>query len=170
MPQQRNGTGAPGARRPAAAGVPADAAPSRRSRWWGGPGCWAGSTTGPPGPVTLVRGPRRLGQDDAAHLLGAGGGRGRRPAWVQVEAGDSGDRLWAYLAAALRGGSSGHRTDRPPCRRSPAAARPAGGARRRPRRPGAAGPLVLDDLHRVTDPAVLTGLEFLLRHADGGCA
>ncbi|WP_308290876.1 LuxR C-terminal-related transcriptional regulator [Micromonospora sp. RL09-050-HVF-A] len=27
--------------------------------------------------------------------------------------------------------------------------------------------LVVDDLHRVTDPAVLTGLEFLLRHADG---
>ncbi|NED52291.1 helix-turn-helix transcriptional regulator, partial [Micromonospora aurantiaca] len=27
--------------------------------------------------------------------------------------------------------------------------------------------LVLDDLHRVTDPAALTGLEFLLRHTDG---
>ncbi|WFE94200.1 LuxR C-terminal-related transcriptional regulator [Micromonospora sp. WMMD987] len=86
------------------------------------------------------------------------------PAWVQVEAGDSGERLWAYLTAALRGGFRAGPTasavvpPRPEQLESLAAEL---ATRERPVR------LVLDDLHRVTDPAVLTGLEFLLRHADG---
>ncbi|PZF87749.1 helix-turn-helix transcriptional regulator [Micromonospora deserti] len=87
-----------------------------------------------------------------------------RLAWVSVEAGDDGDRLWSYLAAALRAATDP--TDGPPVPdRSP---RPdqlevlAAGlaARERPVL------LVLDDLHRITDPAALTGLEFLLRHAE----
>ncbi|MEU1243144.1 LuxR C-terminal-related transcriptional regulator [Micromonospora parva] len=84
-------------------------------------------------------------------------------AWMSVEAGDDSDRLWAYLAAALRSaiGSTddGPVPDRPPrpdqlealAARLAAADRPV--------------LLILDDLHRVTDPAALTGLEFLLRHA-----
>ena len=89
------------------------------------------------------------------------------PAWVSVEAGDDGDRLWAYLAAALRT-ATGAADD------NLVARLPAG-----PPRPDqlellAAGLvaaerpvlLVLDDLHRVTDPAALTGLEFLLRHSE----
>ncbi|MEU7981931.1 LuxR C-terminal-related transcriptional regulator [Micromonospora sp. NPDC049081] len=116
------------------------------------------------------------------------------PAWVQVEAGDSGERLWAYLTAALRG------TAEPPPHAPPDAlpgAPPAGRPGASAAQPSAAQPsaaqpsvvpvrseqlealaatlaarerpvrLVVDDLHRVTDPAVLTGLEFLLRHADG---
>ncbi|WCN80202.1 LuxR C-terminal-related transcriptional regulator [Micromonospora sp. LH3U1] len=85
-------------------------------------------------------------------------------AWVSVEAGDDGDRLWAYLAAALRS-ATGSAEDGPVPDRAPrpdqlellaatlaAADRPV--------------LLVLDDLHRVADPAALTGLEFLLRHAE----
>ncbi|MBQ1075862.1 AAA family ATPase [Micromonospora sp. C31] len=88
-----------------------------------------------------------------------------RAAWVSVEAGDDGDRLWSYLAAALRAATEP--ADDVPC--PPVPDRPprpdqlellaaALAARERPVL------LVLDDLHRITDPAALTGLEFLLRH------
>ncbi|MFG1952671.1 LuxR C-terminal-related transcriptional regulator [Micromonospora sp. NPDC048830] len=90
------------------------------------------------------------------------------PAWVSVEAGDTGARLWAYLVAALRT-AAGHRGDQaePPAPPVPDV----------PPRPDQLEPLaaalaardrpvllVLDDLHRVGDPAALAGLEFLLRH------
>ncbi|CCH20526.1 ATP-dependent transcriptional regulator,MalT-like, LuxR family [Micromonospora lupini str. Lupac 08] len=86
---------------------------------------------------------------------------------MSVEAGDDGDRLWAYLAAALRTATGAADDDR-------VTPLPTG-----PPRPDqlellAAGLaaaeqpvlLVLDDLHRITDPAALTGLEFLLRHSE----
>ncbi|MEH0842140.1 LuxR C-terminal-related transcriptional regulator [Micromonospora sp. CPCC 205711] len=116
---------------------------------------------GAAGAVTLVRAPAGWGKTT---LLASWAGAAQPgPAWVQVEAGDSGERLWAYLAAALRGAAEG---DSPPLPITPP--RPdqlellaaALAARERPVL------LVLDDLHRITDPAALSGLDFLLRHTD----
>ncbi|WP_433312770.1 LuxR C-terminal-related transcriptional regulator [Micromonospora chersina] len=121
------------------------------------------------GPVTLVLAPAGWGKT----TLLAGWARAVRgeppPAWVTVEAGDTGERLWAYLAAALRAAADGVPGEgpQPPVPDGPP--RPdqlellaaALAARERPVL------LVLDDLHRVTDPAALAGLEFLLRHTEG---
>ncbi|MFG1658963.1 LuxR C-terminal-related transcriptional regulator [Micromonospora chersina] len=121
------------------------------------------------GPVTLVLAPAGWGKT----TLLAGWARTVRgeppPAWVTVEAGDTGERLWAYLAAALRAAADGVPGEgpQPPVPDGPP--RPdqlellaaALAARERPVL------LVLDDLHRVTDPAALAGLEFLLRHTEG---
>ncbi|MGI5523131.1 LuxR C-terminal-related transcriptional regulator [Micromonospora sp. CA-259024] len=86
------------------------------------------------------------------------------PAWVSVEIGDDGDRLWAYLAAALRSATGsaddGQVPDRPPRPDQLELLAATLAATDRPVL------LVLDDLHRVADPAALTGLEFLLRHAE----
>ncbi|MGW3619840.1 LuxR C-terminal-related transcriptional regulator [Micromonospora arida] len=84
-------------------------------------------------------------------------------AWMSVEAGDDSDRLWAYLAAALRSATGategGPLPDRPPRPDQLEALAATLAAADRPVL------LILDDLHRVADPAALTGLEFLLRHA-----
>ncbi|WP_431911402.1 LuxR C-terminal-related transcriptional regulator [Micromonospora carbonacea] len=80
------------------------------------------------------------------------------PAWVSVEAGDTGARLWAYLTVALHPHAPAGDPARPDRLELLAAAL---AARDRPVL------LVLDDVHRVADPAALTGLEFLLRHAGG---
>ncbi|MFJ6199287.1 LuxR C-terminal-related transcriptional regulator [Micromonospora sp. NPDC092111] len=116
------------------------------------------------GALTLVRAPAGWGKTTLLATWARAAGE-ESPAWVQVEPGDSGQRLWAYLAAALRGAARGE-PDAPVPAAPP---RPdqlellaaALAARDRPVR------LVLDDLHRVADPAVLTGLEFLLRHSAG---
>ncbi|MET8838439.1 AAA family ATPase, partial [Micromonospora sp. NPDC004540] len=124
---------------------------------------------GAAGPVTLVLAPAGWGKT----TLLAGWARGVRaeppPAWVTVEEGDTGERLWAYLAAALRAAADGVPGEGPQPRLPDGPPRPdqlellaaALAARERPVL------LVLDDLHRVTDPAALTGLEFLLRHTEG---
>ncbi|MFC4150498.1 LuxR C-terminal-related transcriptional regulator [Micromonospora mangrovi] len=116
------------------------------------------------GPVTLVRGPAGWGKTTllatwARHTA-------TTPAWVGVEEGDTGPRLWSYLAAALRSAVEGGPDDGAPVPDTPP--RPdqlellaaALAARERPVL------LVLDDLHRITDPAALAGLEFLLRHTE----
>ncbi|MEU1587540.1 LuxR C-terminal-related transcriptional regulator [Micromonospora sp. NPDC005710] len=84
-------------------------------------------------------------------------------AWMSVESGDDADRLWAYLAAALRS-ATGSAQDGPVPEGPP---RPDQLEALAARLAAADRPvlLVLDDLHRVADPAALTGLEFLLRHA-----
>ncbi|SCG61248.1 LuxR C-terminal-related transcriptional regulator [Micromonospora inositola] len=120
------------------------------------------------GPVTLVRAPAGWGKTTLLASWARASRAEPPPAWVAVEAGDTGERLWSYLAAALRGVVEGTPEDgpRPPVPNAPP--RPdqlellaaALAARERPVL------LVLDDLHRVTDPAALTGLEFLLRHAE----
>ncbi|WP_435823532.1 LuxR C-terminal-related transcriptional regulator [Micromonospora echinofusca] len=132
---------------------------------------------GTAGPVTLVRAPAGWGKTTllaswfrAADEAGAHRGRvGEGPvtAWVSVEAGDDGNRLWAYLAAALRAATAPADDapyppvpDRPPRPDQLEVLAAALAARERPVL------LVLDDLHRITDPAALTGLEFLLRHAE----
>ncbi|MFG3554858.1 LuxR C-terminal-related transcriptional regulator [Micromonospora sp. NPDC047557] len=121
------------------------------------------------GPVTLVAAPAGWGKTTllASWVRLTEPGATSGPAWVSVEAGDDGDRLWAYLAAALRTATGAADDDL-------VTPLPTG-----PPRPDqlellAAGLaaaeqpvlLVLDDLHRITDPAALTGLEFLLRHSE----
>ncbi|RLP98414.1 helix-turn-helix transcriptional regulator, partial [Micromonospora sp. CV4] len=125
---------------------------------------------GSAGPVTLVAAPAGWGKTTLLASwvrLAAGSGAGLGPAWVSVEVGDDGDRLWAYLAAALRaatgsteGGPAAPVPDRPP---RPDQLELLAAALATLDRPVL---LVLDDLHRVADPAALTGLEFLLRHAE----
>ncbi|MER5704581.1 LuxR C-terminal-related transcriptional regulator [Micromonospora sp. NPDC002296] len=122
---------------------------------------------GAAGPVTLVSGPAGWGKTT---LLGSWARTVEpTPAWVTVEAGDTGARLWSYLAAALRSAPDGRPDPAQPPPPAPADAPPrpdqlellaaALAARESPVL------LVLDDLHRIADPAALTGLEFLLRHA-----
>ncbi|MGW0434151.1 LuxR C-terminal-related transcriptional regulator [Micromonospora sp. NPDC003197] len=116
--------------------------------------------TGVTGPVTLVSAPAGWGKTT---LLSAWSRArdGKTPAWLSVESGDTGDRLWAYLRAALTIDGPGDRA---------AGSGPDG-------RPGflehlaaalaeRAEPtiLVIDDFHRIDEPTVLDDLEFLLRH------
>ncbi|MFD1081575.1 helix-turn-helix transcriptional regulator [Micromonospora andamanensis] len=85
------------------------------------------------------------------------------PAWVSVEAGDDPDRLWSYLGAALRsvvGPAEPPLPDRVPRPDELELLAAALAARERP------AVLIVDDLHRVTEPAALAGLEFLLRHSE----
>jgi LuxR family maltose regulon positive regulatory protein len=112
---------------------------------------------GTAGPLTLVRAPAGWGKT----TLLASWARQAAPAWVGLAEGDTGDRLWSCLAAALgwspADGPPGSTAGSWPDRLEHLAAALA--ARDRPVL------LVLDDLHRVTDPAALAGLEFLLRHS-----
>ncbi|MEU7752889.1 LuxR C-terminal-related transcriptional regulator [Micromonospora sp. NPDC049171] len=84
-------------------------------------------------------------------------------AWVSVEVGDDASRLWAYLASALRtatgSADGGPVPDRPPRPDQLEVLAATLAAADRPVL------LILDDLHRVADPAALSGVEFLLRHA-----
>lgn len=121
------------------------------------------------GPVTLVSAPAGWGKTTLLVTWARATGAEPPPAWVSVEDGDTGERFWAYLAAALRAAVAGEQDDpaQPPVPDVPP--RPdqlellaaALAARERPVL------LVLDDLHRIGDPAAFTGLEFLLRHAEG---
>ncbi|SCL17241.1 LuxR family transcriptional regulator, maltose regulon positive regulatory protein [Micromonospora pallida] len=106
--------------------------------------------TGTCGPVTLLRAPAGWGKT----TLLAAWVRATEPAsaWLSVEVGDTAERLWSYLAVALDAADL-------PADRSVERLAAALAARDQP------VVLVLDDLHRVTDPAALAGLEFLLRHA-----
>ncbi|MGC5032266.1 LuxR C-terminal-related transcriptional regulator [Micromonospora sp. DT229] len=118
-------------------------------------------------PVTLLRAPAGWGKTTVLaswrQAVTQAGGAG--PAWVSVEAGDDADRLWAYLAAALRSiievdPAATPIPDRPPGPDELEVLAAALAAREQP------VVLILDDLHRVTDPAAVAGLEFLLRHTD----
>ncbi|WP_373321788.1 helix-turn-helix transcriptional regulator [Micromonospora okii] len=134
---------------------------------------------GTAGPLTLVRAPAGWGKTTL--LTTWARALDTPPAWVSVEAGDTGTRLWSYLAAALRVTGEQRPDEAPPHPPSPSAPPP-------PAVPSADAPprpeelellaaalaarerpvlLVLDDLHRLADPAALVGLDFLLRHGGG---
>ncbi|MEU3454233.1 LuxR C-terminal-related transcriptional regulator [Micromonospora sp. NPDC006766] len=124
---------------------------------------------GAAGPVTLVCAPAGWGKTTLLACWARAGRAEPPPAWVAVEEGDTGQRLWSYLAAALRASAEGVPDEGPRLPVPDTPPRPdqlellaaALAARDRPVR------LVLDDLHRIHDPAALTGLEFLLRHTEG---
>ncbi|MDG4799359.1 LuxR C-terminal-related transcriptional regulator [Micromonospora sp. WMMD980] len=124
---------------------------------------------GTAGPVTLLLAPAGWGKTTLLSGWARSERTGPTPVWVTVADGDTTGRLWAYLAAALRTAVAGDPDEGPPPPMPDGPPRPeqlealaaALGARERPVL------LVLDDLHRVTDPAALAGLEFLLRHGDG---
>ncbi|MFI7023731.1 LuxR C-terminal-related transcriptional regulator [Micromonospora sp. NPDC049900] len=121
-------------------------------------------------PVTLVRAPAGWGKTTLLaswrqQAVTGADPHTSAPAWISVEAGDDSDRLWSYLSAALRSvtdpGADPAATpvpDRAPRPDELEVLAAALAARERP------VVLILDDLHRVTDPAALAGLEFLLRH------
>jgi LuxR family transcriptional regulator, maltose regulon positive regulatory protein len=106
------------------------------------------------GPVTLLDAPAGWGKTVALSAW-ARAGDGPPVGWLSLEAGDEGTRFWRYLHAALA--SAGVRVDPEGPELLP---RLADGLARQ------AEPvvLVLDDLHQVRDPDVLSGLDFLLRH------
>ncbi|NES39497.1 AAA family ATPase, partial [Micromonospora sp. PPF5-17] len=124
---------------------------------------------GAAGPVTLVSAPAGWGKTTLLASWARASRAEPPPAWVSVEDGDTRERFWAYLAAALRsvvaGGPDGRGEppvpDVPPRPDQLELLAAALAARERPVL------LVLDDLHRIGDPGQLAGLEFLLRHAEG---
>ncbi|WP_442929918.1 LuxR C-terminal-related transcriptional regulator [Micromonospora sp. WMMC241] len=121
------------------------------------------------GPVTLLLAPAGWGKTTVLSDWARAERPGPAPVWVTVADGDTTGRLWAYLAAALRTAVAGDPDegspppvpDGPPRPEQLEALAAALAAREHPVL------LVLDDLHRVADPAALAGLEFLLRHGDG---
>ncbi|WP_019869048.1 LuxR C-terminal-related transcriptional regulator [Salinispora oceanensis] len=115
-------------------------------------------------PTSVGTGEPDLSESGEPDLSESGAGRDRPDlGWVSVEAGDDGERLWSYLAAALRPAVGPPRSaalDGPPRPDQLEVLAAALAARERPVL------LVLDDLHRITDPAAIAGLEFLLRHCE----
>ncbi|GIJ34669.1 LuxR C-terminal-related transcriptional regulator [Micromonospora sediminimaris] len=85
------------------------------------------------------------------------------PAWVSVEAGDDPDRLWSYLGAALRSVADPAETPMPDRAPRPDELEIMAAALAVRERPVV---LIVDDLHLITEPAALAGLEFLLRHSE----
>lgn len=128
--------------------------------------------TGAAGPVTLVCAPAGWGKTT---LLGSWyrshDDNGHR-AWLSLEPGDGGSRLWSYLRAAVRRADDG--PPLPVAVGSVPAVEGGDGpvdrdfldhlAAELGRRPEPVT-LVLDDFHRIDDPELANGLEFLLRHA-----
>ncbi|MEU1844492.1 LuxR C-terminal-related transcriptional regulator [Micromonospora sediminicola] len=120
------------------------------------------------GPITLVLAPAGWGKTTVLSGWARGERDGPAPVWVTVAEGDTTGRLWAYLAAALRAAVAEEPDEGPPpvpdAPPRPEQLETLAAALATRERPVL---LVLDDLHRVTDPAALAGLEFLLRHGDG---
>jgi LuxR family maltose regulon positive regulatory protein len=114
--------------------------------------------------VTLICGPAGAGKTVACASWAGAGPAGRRVAWLSVDAEDRQDWFWAYLCAGLTR-----------VRAAPADALRAladGPADRFPLRLVQTAQaftepvvLVLDDVHEITDQAVLSGLDLLIRHA-----
>lgn len=119
------------------------------------------------GPVTLVATPAGWGKT----VLLSSWARVQEPdrpvAWLSIETGDDGVRFWAYLQAtlvswAVRSNLDPAAIPAPPTAPGESyAVRLADSLARLPQ----PVVVVLDDLHRVADPDVFDGLDFVLRHA-----
>jgi LuxR family maltose regulon positive regulatory protein len=117
-------------------------------------------------PITMLAAPPGWGKTVLLSSWVRAGRAGCPVAWLSLEPGDEGQRFWAYLRAALDSAGAGY----PPAGKLPD---DPGGSGFVPlladalaRRPDPVL-LVLDDFHQVGDPALLGGLDFLLRHAAG---
>lgn len=114
---------------------------------------------GAEGAVTVVAAPPGWGKT----VLLSSWAHERKPvAWFAVESGDDGFRFWSYLRAAIAATGDSDIPAPPRERDDTFLVRFAHALARLPE-PVVA---VLDDLHHVTDQAVLDGLDFLLRHAE----
>lgn len=123
--------------------------------------------TGAAGPVTLVSAPAGWGKTMLLSSWYHAQAEPRTRAWLSLEPGDGGGRLWSYLCVAIRSTHNGS---------SPAADNGSSDGPERgfldhlaaelASRPEPVT-LLLDDFHRVDDPSVASGLDFLLRHAGG---
>ena len=117
--------------------------------------------------VTLVCGPAGAGKTVACATWAAAANPGqRRVVWLTLDAGDQNSWFWAYVCAGL----TRHRAAPPDALRSLEDSSPDGF----PLRLVEAAQLftepvtlLLDNVHEVTDEAVLAGLDLLIRHAPG---
>jgi len=117
--------------------------------------------------LTLVSGPAGAGKTT---LLASWSASGQPPgpvAWLSLDAGDNdAARFWTYVLAALRNAGAVpddnplRALDPPPGPDQAFLSHLVGGLAELP----TPVVLVLDDLHDITDPTVLEGLAFLLRH------
>ncbi len=116
--------------------------------------------------VTMISGPAGAGKTVACATWAGATAQNRRVAWLTVDAEDQQAWFWAYVCAALARlrGIPAHvlrsledtRPDRFPLRLVEAAqlfTEPV--------------VLILDDVHELADPAVLSGLDLIIRHAPG---
>jgi LuxR family maltose regulon positive regulatory protein len=113
---------------------------------------------GATGAVTVVAAPPGWGKT----ALLSSWAHERKPAWFSVESSDDGLRFWSYLRTAVFRDGGEPDIPAPPRERDGTFLVRFAHALARLPQPVV---VVLDDLHQVTDPAVLDGLDFLLRHA-----
>ncbi|HEX5597333.1 MAG TPA: LuxR C-terminal-related transcriptional regulator [Micromonosporaceae bacterium] len=116
---------------------------------------------GAAGPLTLVVAPAGWGKTT---LLGSWFRDHHAPlAWLTIEPAADAPRLWAYLHAALRSTEEHGELPAPGGTIDDAyLIQLAAALARRPQ----SVTLIIDDLHRIDDPAVIDGIDFLLGHAD----
>jgi len=114
--------------------------------------------------VTLVSGPAGAGKTVACASWAAAGPAAGRVVWLTVDAGDQHDWFWAYVCAALNRvrpapAETLRRLEDSPADRFPLHLVEAAQAFTDP------VVLILDDMHEMADPSVLSGLDVLIRHA-----
>jgi LuxR family maltose regulon positive regulatory protein len=114
--------------------------------------------------VTLISGPAGAGKTVATATWAGASAQARRVVWLTVDGDDQQSWFWAYVCAGL----ARLRAIPPDAMRSLEDTTPEGfplrlvEAAQRFTDPVI---LVLDDVHELTDPAVLSGLDLLIRHA-----
>ena len=116
--------------------------------------------------VTLISGPAGAGKTVACATWASATAQSRRVAWLTVDAEDQQSWFWAYVCSAL----ARLRAIPPDVLRSLEDTSPD----RFPLRLVEAAQLftepvvlILDDVHELADPAVLSGLDLIIRHAPG---
>lgn len=116
--------------------------------------------------VTLISGPAGAGKTVACATWAGASAQARRVVWLTVDGDDQHSWFWAYVCAGL----ARLRAIPPDAMRSLEDTTPEGfplrlvEAAQRFTEPVI---LILDDVHELTDQAVLSGLDLLIRHAPG---